>query len=102
MQVCLLDGCGNVISKAFSFRENMEAEDNDSWRKVTHTFKDYGVRVRYIKFYHGGMAEDMEEGWFGARMTGASVIIKYPEEKKTDSTFQCNCKTKHTLKLNLS
>ena len=102
VQVCLLDGCGNVINKVFNFRENMEAEDNETWKKVTHTFKDYGVGVRYIKFYHGGMAEDMEEGWFGARMTGASVIIKYPELKKTESTLKCNCNTKHKITLNLS
>lgn len=102
IQVCLLDGCGNVIGKAFSFRDNMDAEDDLTWRKVAHTFKDYGVGVRYIKYYHGGMAEDMEEGWFGSRMTGASIKIKYPEHKKTDQTFKCNCKTKHKINLNLS
>eukprot|EP00092_Neocalanus_flemingeri_P068822 GFUD01084215.1.p1 GENE.GFUD01084215.1~~GFUD01084215.1.p1 ORF type:complete len:306 (+),score=69.84 GFUD01084215.1:99-1016(+) len=102
IQVCLLDGCGNVLGKAFSFRKNMEAEDEDSWRKVTHTFKDYGVGVRFVKYYHGGMAEDMEEGWFGVRMTGSSVKVKFPEVKKTEARFECKCKTKHKMNLNLS
>jgi len=102
MQVCLLDGCGNVVGKSFTFRDDMEEEDTDSWRKVSHTFKDYGVGVRYIKFYHGGMASDMDEGWFGSRMTGASVKIKFPEKKKTDKTFRCNCKTSHKIHLKLS
>jgi len=101
MQVCLLDGCGNVVGKSFSFRDDMEEEDTDSWRKVSHTFKDYGVGVRYVKFYHGGMASGMEleDGWFGSRMTGASVSIRFPEKKKTDKTFSCNCNIHLNMRL---
>lgn len=102
VQVVLLDGCGNVVGKSFSYRDDMEPEDRSTWRKVSHTFRDYGIGVRYIKFYHGGMAADMEEGWFGSRMTGASVKIRFPEVKKTDKMFKCNCKTRHKIKLNLS
>jgi hypothetical protein len=35
-------------------RENMERTDGERWRRVTHTFQDYGVGARYVKFYHGG------------------------------------------------
>jgi hypothetical protein len=32
----------------------MERTDGERWRRVTHTFQDYGVGARYVKFYHGG------------------------------------------------
>jgi len=102
VHVCLLDGCGNVLGEGFKFRKQMEAEEDETWRKVSHTFKEYGVGARYVKYYHGGMAEDMEEGWFGARMTGAAVKVKFPEVKKSEQLFKCECKTKHRMVLKLS
>ena len=57
----------------------MEAEEDDHWRKVSHTWTDYGLGVRLVKFYHGGMAESMEEGWLGAKMKGAGVVVRYPD-----------------------
>jgi len=102
VQVCLLDGCGNVVDNPFSFRENMNADDSEGWRRVSHSFKDYGVGVRYIKFYHGGMAEDMEDGWHGSKMTGASVRLRYPDRTKTNKIFICKCKSKHKIPQNLT
>lgn len=95
LHVCVLDGCGNVMGKSFSFRENMERTDSDRWRQVSHAFKDYGVGARYVKFYHGGMAMDMEEGWYGAKMTGSTVKVSFPETRKTTMNYRCSCKTRH-------
>ena len=71
------------MGRPFTFRDNMEALEVDQAKKVTHTLTDYGVGVRFIIFYHGGSAESMEDGWHGARMTGARVVVKYPDRIKS-------------------
>ena len=82
-QVFLLDESQNVVGKPFMFRDNMSAEEEDQWRKVSTTWADYGEGVRFIKFYHGGFAETMEAGWQGAIMTGATVTVTYPDSLKS-------------------
>jgi len=95
LSVYILDGCGRVLGKPFSFRENIDRLESDRWRKVSYTFSQYGVGARYVKFYHGGMTQDMdmEEGWYGAKMTGSTVQVSYPDKLVTSDRFSCQCKT---------
>jgi len=79
LRVELLDSSGdNVVGKSFTYRDNMEASQNEELRRVCHTWRDPGPGVRFVKFYHGGFAESMESGWLGARMTGGRVTVRYP------------------------
>jgi len=102
LNVMIIDGCGNRIGKPFTLRDNIDRMAHDRWRKVTHTFSNYGVGARYVKFYHGGMTDDndMEEGWYGAKMTGSSVIVSFPSQLVTLDRFECKCRksTPHDVK----
>jgi len=100
LNVYILDGCGKPLGKPFSFRENIDRIQHDRWRKVTHTFSNYGVGARYVKFYHGGMTADMdmEEGWYGAKMTGSTVKVAFPGNMVTRDTFTCTCHSGHSNK----
>jgi hypothetical protein len=35
-----------------------------------------------------GMAMDMEEGWYGAKMTGSSVKVAFPGPRKTTQNYR--------------
>jgi len=35
-----------------------------------------------------GMAMDMEEGWYGAKMTGSSVKVAFPGHRKTTQNYR--------------
>jgi len=101
LHVMIIDGCGNKLGKPFTIRENIDRNEHDRWRKVTHTFKNYGVGARYVKFYHGGMTadNDMDEGWYGAKMTGSSVVVSFPNQLVTLDRFECKCrKSPHDVK----
>ncbi len=79
------------------FRENIDRTEDDRWRRISHTFSRYGVGARYVKFYHGGMTQDMdmEEGWYGAKMTGSTVQVSYPDTQVTQQLFKCTCRRGH-------
>ena len=47
-------------------------------KRVQHSLTEYGKGARFLRFYHAGMAEDMEEGWWGPKMWAASVRIAFP------------------------
>jgi len=100
LKVYILDGCGKVLGKPFNFRDVIDRADADRWRKVSHTFSAYGVGARFVKFYHGGMTQDMdmEEGWYGAKMTGSCVQLSYPDKLRTSDTFSCQCRRNHLRK----
>jgi len=97
LKVYILDGCGKVLGKPFGFRDTIDRADGDRWRKVSHTFSAYGVGARFVKFYHGGMTLDldMEEGWYGAKMTGSCVQLSYPDKLRSSETFSCQCRRSH-------
>ena len=38
---------------------------------------------------------DMEEGWYGAKMTGSSVQVSYPDAQVTQKLFKCTCRRGH-------
>ena len=62
----------------WKYRDDMKSEEDSRWRQVSHEFSHYGPGIRYVNILHGGMADDMEEGWFGSRMKDLSVIIRFP------------------------
>ena len=56
----------------------MGASQDEELRRVSHTWRDPGPGVRFVRFWHGGFAESMEAGWLGARMTRGRVTVRYP------------------------
>ena len=62
----------------FSRRVLISADDPEEWRSVGHVFSEYGGGVRFVELYHGGMSDDMEEGWQGPRMRQSTVTIQWP------------------------
>ena len=94
MDVSLLDADRKVIGH-FTFRDDVAARSvksttqgfqrinsslqEPSTKRAEHVFRKYGEGARYLRFYHAGMAEDMEEGWWGPKMWGGSVKIDFPE-----------------------
>ena len=95
MDVSLLDADRRVIGH-FTFRDDVAArsvksttqdfqrinsslQEPSTTKRAGHVFRKYGEGARYLRFYHAGMAEDMEEGWWGPRMWGGSVKIDFPE-----------------------
>ena len=94
MDVSLLDADRKVIGH-FTFRDDVAARSvksttqgfqrinsslqEPSTKRAGHVFRKYGEGARYLRFYHAGMAEDMEEGWWGPKMWGGSVKIDFPE-----------------------
>ncbi|XP_055365017.1 F-box only protein 2 isoform X5 [Betta splendens] len=77
MTVCLLDNDCELIQEFKSEPVTLDPESEDcSWRKVTHTFSNYGPGMRFITFEHGGNDTKFWEGWFGVRVTGSSVTVE--------------------------
>ena len=79
-KVSLLDEKGQVMDQK-NWRDDMAAEDNPSWKLFKGMFADFPEGVRSIVFYHGGFGdfEQEGEGWWGTRMTGATVIVNFPK-----------------------
>ena len=62
-----------------SWRDDMAAEENPSWKQFKGRFADYPEGVRSILFYHGGFGDYEQEGWWGTRITGATVTVSFPK-----------------------
>ncbi|KAG1950122.1 F-box only protein 2 [Pimephales promelas] len=76
LTVTLLDENQEVIQEFMPDEVTLDPDcDNCSWRKVSHTFTDYGPGLRFISFEHGGQDTKYWQGWFGVRVTGSSVTI---------------------------
>ncbi|XP_070706384.1 F-box only protein 2 [Pempheris klunzingeri] len=77
MTTSLLDESHEVIEE---FKPEMvtlepECDDDCSWKRVSHTFSEYGPGLRFISFEHGGKDTRFWDGWFGVRVTGSSVTV---------------------------
>ena len=95
MVVSLLDADHKILGQPFSFRDDVAASlvrfliwsslsgnvlpQDPPAKRVQHLFTQYGRGARFLRFYHAGMAEDMEEGWWGPKMWAASVRITFPD-----------------------
>ncbi|XP_068098525.1 F-box only protein 2-like [Hyperolius riggenbachi] len=49
---------------------------NCGWKQITHTFSHYGPGVRFVHFKHSGQDSVGWKGWYGARVTNSSVIVR--------------------------
>ncbi|XP_060794030.1 F-box only protein 6-like isoform X2 [Neoarius graeffei] len=75
IRVELLDNKKKVI-KFFEPEQVTIPQWNDQqWKQVTHTFKDYGPGVRFILFKHGGQDTQFWAGHYGIRVTNSIVEI---------------------------
>ena len=81
LKVDLLDGEGSVVGE-HSERHNLAPGTGTEWRRAEHVFTGYGAGVRGVRLYHGGFAEDAEEGWWGTRMRGARVLVTFPQARR--------------------
>jgi hypothetical protein len=45
------------------------------------------MKIKTLDVY-SGMAMDMEEGWYGAKMTGSSVKVAFPGPRKTTQNYR--------------
>ncbi|KAF7383426.1 hypothetical protein HZH66_012776 [Vespula vulgaris] len=69
----------NKVMKTFQFHDDIEGDKQNQWLNVSHEFKDYGLGLKKISFYHGGMDKSFWAGHYGSKMAGACVIVKIPE-----------------------
>ena len=77
-KVSLQNAKGQVIDHR-SWRDDIAAEVNSCWKRFKGRFADYPEGVRSIVFYHGGFGDYEHEGWWGTRMTGATVSVSFPK-----------------------
>ncbi|KPP60663.1 F-box only protein 2-like [Scleropages formosus] len=76
LTVSLLDENEEVLQEFKPEEVTLDPDIDSSWRKVSHTFEDYGPGLRFISFEHGGQDTKYWNGWFGVRVTGSSVTIQ--------------------------
>ncbi|XP_047365011.1 F-box only protein 44-like [Vespa velutina] len=89
----------NKVMKTFQFHDDIEGDKQNQWLNVSHEFKDYGLGLKKISFYHGGMDKSFWAGHYGSKMAGACVIVKIPEndehrcEEDTDTNTDTDTDT---------
>uniref|UniRef100_UPI00358E721C F-box only protein 44-like n=1 Tax=Myxine glutinosa TaxID=7769 RepID=UPI00358E721C len=52
--------------------------NDGSWRKAVLVLEHYGPGARYLEFEHSGKDTQFWAGWYGSRMTLASVMVVPP------------------------
>ncbi|XP_046839554.1 F-box only protein 17-like isoform X2 [Xenia sp. Carnegie-2017] len=73
MKVALMDCKRNKIP-GFKISFNGEkGDDQNEWDKFEYTFRDYPSGVRYIQFKDYGKDTKYWEGFYGAKLAGATV-----------------------------
>lgn len=69
---------GTVID---SFEESVTTSQWEGgelgWRRVEHTFSDYGPGVRYVRFVDGGKDTKVWAGHYGSKMAGAQLRVNF-------------------------
>ncbi|KAM6980787.1 F-box only protein 2 [Aplochiton taeniatus] len=76
LTVCLLDENQMVLQEFQPSPLTLDPDCDDcSWKKMTHTFSEYGHGLRFITFEHGGQDTKYWDGWFGVRVTGSAVYL---------------------------
>ncbi|XP_043917712.1 F-box only protein 6-like [Protopterus annectens] len=74
--VQLLSGSLEVLHEFCPKTVVIEQWSDACWRKMTHTFKNYGHGVRYVRFNHAGEDTQFWKGWYGIRVTNSSVVVE--------------------------
>ena len=87
---CVCNDCGSKFKLRVDLLDNQysslakfeHAEETPQWhggalgwRKVEHTFRNYGVGVRYIRFADAGEDTQWWAGHYGSKMAGAWVRV---------------------------
>ncbi|WP_137129700.1 hypothetical protein [Rhizobium sp. FY34] len=77
LRVELRDAQGNVIKSLVTNELDTPRAGGWTypWRRILRDFHRYGPGVRFIYFEHGGTDRVNWSGWYGAKMTGASVKV---------------------------
>ena len=77
IHVSLLSTSGVRSKPVQSFKEtrNVSSWGNNSWVKISHTFRNYGRGVRSIKFSHGGKCTKCWSGNYGPKLAVPSVRV---------------------------
>lgn len=65
---------------------------------MKHEFKNYGRKLRKIHFYHGGRDRQFWSGHYGAKMAGAYVKVKIPENFSKKKEMHVESKSKKNVK----
>ncbi|XP_074048251.1 F-box only protein 2 [Macrotis lagotis] len=74
--VKLLSEHEDVLAEYKSGTVAVPQNGDTGWSEISHTFKDYGPGVRFVRFEHGGQDTVYWKGWFGVRVTNSSVMVE--------------------------
>lgn len=77
----------NKVLDTFQFHDTIVGEKQNKWLYVSHEFKNYGLDVRKVSFYHSGVDKLFWAGHYGSKMAGACVCVKLPIQR----TFEYDC-----------
>ena len=73
LTVVLLDRKQNKLPDCKVKLEGERPEGKHEWGKLEHTFREYPVGVRYIKFKDYGQDTRYWAGYYGAKLAGATA-----------------------------
>ncbi|KAG9478257.1 hypothetical protein GDO78_013318 [Eleutherodactylus coqui] len=77
IKVQLLAADKKTVIKEFTMTPDPIPQWNDArYHQVYHEFCHYGPGVRYVTFVHKGRDTQFWKGWYGARISGSSVIVE--------------------------
>ena len=78
LHVALLDHKYQVV-ETYDFQETTPQWLGGSlgWRRVEHTFADYGKGVMYVRFAHGGKDTQFWAGHYGSKMAGSQIRVVF-------------------------
>ncbi|XP_069799795.1 F-box only protein 27 isoform X2 [Dendropsophus ebraccatus] len=65
-----------VLSEFTMAPEHIPQWNDTRYKQVSYKFRHYGPGVRYLNFTHKGKDTHFWKGWYGARITNSSVIVK--------------------------
>ncbi|XP_044527209.1 F-box only protein 2 [Gracilinanus agilis] len=74
--VKLLSEHEDVLAEYKSGTVAVPQQSDTGWTEISHTFRDYGPGVRFVRFEHGGQDTVYWKGWFGVRVTNSSVMVE--------------------------
>ncbi|APR77686.1 Microneme protein 4 [Minicystis rosea] len=75
LKVELRDGSNNVLASYGLGTQASPVTTNATWQVATKTLSAYGAGLRYVYFEDGGNDAEFWNGYYGATMDGASVVV---------------------------
>ncbi|XP_071441926.1 F-box only protein 2-like [Hetaerina americana] len=74
LNVTLLDENKHNMGN-YHVEEDLSGPKGKEWKKVSHTFSEYGEGIRYVSFNHAGSGSAHTPGDFGSKMSGGIVRV---------------------------